>query len=145
MLLLDHVAVIVLLLLAVVGVASRGVIGRKGAEIVVIQTTTDAAGLRRDDVVVVVVGADGARVGRGDGRIVVAVMARLLVRLNRHVHRRHGRQLVTLLVQLLLLLLLLMEVVVVVVVVRFHRTGVAADVGRRVLWRHAIPIYKQRN
>jgi hypothetical protein len=52
---------VLLLLLAAVGVAGRGVVGRKGAEIVVVQTTTTAAaaGLRRDDVVV---GADGARV-----------------------------------------------------------------------------------
>jgi hypothetical protein len=40
------------------------------------------------------------------------------------------------LVQLLLL------VVMVVVVVRFHRTSVATDVGRRVLWRQAISIYE---
>jgi hypothetical protein len=66
----------------------------------------------------------------------VAATRLLVLLLNRHVHRRHGRQFVTLLVQLLLL------VVMVVVVVRFHRTSVATDVGRRVLWRQAISIYK---
>ena len=78
--LLDHVAVVVLLLLATIG-SIGDVVGGESAEIVVIQT-----GLGDD-------GTDGSRVR---GRRVAAVMAtasstvaaRLL---DRHVHCGHGR------------------------------------------------------
>lgn len=117
MLLDDTIAVIMLLIAASAGssVGSSRVVSRKRAEFIVIHAALRHVRTHRSRI-------------RGRRRVAVVIGIRLLLLLlllDGHVHGRHRRQFVTLRR---------------VMVMRFVRTGIAADVRRRVFWRQAFAI-----